>query len=135
MSKIEINPHYTDLPFLELPRVYENVPATTLAEALSALSKLLDAQNEYESKVEPLLIDIEKSGIQALSLIVKESHEKLLGKAIAQILAEFTLRVYLAGEDGRYFINNYESEHTSLFSGFDTQTVIYMATNWQNQKH
>jgi len=133
MAKYEIHPDHSDKVFLDLPRVYEDLSVAELNEVLSALEDFTGSVNRYRRTAERVLADDYKRGMEALAIVLKFHHEKTIARASIQVLAELTLRVYLAGDDGRFFINNYALEHTGIFSGFDTQAVIYLATAWENQ--
>lgn len=133
MAKHQIHPLPSDKIFLELPRVYEDVPTEVLKEVLEALQRLTDEVDQYESVAERRLLDYYKSGMEALALTLRFHHEKTIAKASIQVLAELTLRVYLSGEDGLYFMHQYANENSSIFSGFDTQAVVHLATVWENQ--
>ncbi len=133
MAKLEIRAHSSDRVYLELPRVYGDVPTEALRTMANALNELTEAVHQYELSAEQNLLDYETRGMEALSLPNRIRHDKLIAKAAIQVLAELTFRVYMAGDDGRYFINSYSDEVPHIFSGFDTQSVIYLATTWENQ--
>lgn len=133
MAKYETDPRPSDQRFLELPRVYEDVPTETLKEVLEAVQKLTDEVDQYESVVEKSLGRYNRNGMKVRALTMMFREDNTVARGSVQLLAELTLRVYLSGEDGRYFINEYAQENPNIFSSFDTQSVIILASVWANQ--
>lgn len=133
MAKYEIDPHTSDKIFLDLPRVYEDVPTETLKELLEAMEKFTGAIAQYESVIGRELTFYFKAGMKAPALTLVFRQDETVAVAVIQILAELTLRVYLSGGDANRFINQYALENASIFFGFDTQAVVYLATVWENQ--
>lgn len=125
--------HPSDQDFLDLPRVYRDIPSSTLMQILEELTLITEAFSRFESKVESALSEDYSKGMKVLDLCLHVHHQKLIAKASIQVLAELTLRVYLNGDDGRYFINSYALENTAIFSRFYTQSVIELANVWENQ--
>lgn len=133
MAKYETDPRPSDQRFLELPRVYEDVPTETLKEVLEAAQKLTNEVDQYESAVGQSLGPHYRNGMKALSLAMMFRQDRAVARGSIQLLAELTLRVYRSGENGRYFINQYALENPNIFSGFDSEAVIHLATIWENQ--
>ena len=111
MAKYEIDPFSSDKMFLELPRVYEDVPTETLKEVLKAMEKFTGAIAQYESVIGRELPFYYKTGMKAPALTMVFRHDETVATAVIQVLAELTLRVHLSGDDANRFIKWYALEN------------------------
>lgn len=132
MAKYEIDPYPSDKMFLELPRVYEDIPTETLKEVLEAMEKFTGAIAQYESVIGRELPFYYKTGMKAPALTMVFRHDETVAIAVIQVLAELTLRVHLSGDDANHFIKRYALENAGIFFGFDTQAVTYLVTVWED---
>lgn len=134
MDNSESNIHFEDQRhFADIPRAYKDIPSLVLREILEELTLLTAAFDRFESKAESKLSKDYVRGMKALDLCLKNHHEKLIAKASIQILAELTLRVHLNGNNALQFINDYALENITVISGFDTSSVLFLASVWEKQ--
>ena len=126
-------PSHKDKEYMKLTRAYQHVPTEELVEVLGASEELAKAFHRYEVAAEnAFAVRRSTSGSQALRNLLTEAHEQPMAKAAAQILAELVLRASLSG-DHRAVLDHEVERRPKLFSGFDTQTVLYVAGRWTDE--
>ena len=127
-------PSHKDKEYMKLTRAYQHVPTEELVEMLGASEELAKAFHRYEVAAEnAFAVRRSTSGSQALRNLLTEAHEQPMAKATAQILAELVLRASLSGENHRAVLDHEVERRPKLFSGFDTQTVLYVAGRWADE--